>query len=337
MVEVVLVVVLLLLGVLAAALRPIYGVLPVKELKRRADKNDQVAASLYQVSRHGVTADVILTSISVVSGAILALIYVNTQPDFLAFLLILITFGLLQFALPKQQFSWQRKLALQASPYLAAILVKTNPLVAKLSNIIKKNRPVTIKTGVYEKEDLIELLANQKASAHNRISEMEISLAQHALIFGDKQVLDHMVPRRVVKFVNEDEPVGPILLSELHDTGFSRFPVINDEEKIVGTLYIKDMIDKSTVGAVSSIMSRDVFYISDTANLEEALAAFLRTKHHLFIVVNSFEEVVGIITIEDILEQLVGRKIVDEFDKYDDMRAVAAKAANKEHRKHNKH
>jgi Mg2+/Co2+ transporter CorC len=54
------------------------------------------------------------------------------------------------------------------------------------------------------------------------------------------------------------------------------------------------------------------------------------------LVVNSFEELVGIITIEDVLEQMIGRPIVDEFDKYDDLRAVAAAAAKKDHVVHKK-
>jgi CBS domain containing-hemolysin-like protein len=55
------------------------------------------------------------------------------------------------------------------------------------------------------------------------------------------------------------------------------------------------------------------------------------------IVVNSFEEYIGIVTIEDVLEQIVGKQIVDEFDQYDDLRAVAAKAAAKDHKKHVDH
>jgi CBS domain containing-hemolysin-like protein len=57
---------------------------------------------------------------------------------------------------------------------------------------------------------------------------------------------------------------------------------------------------------------------------------YLRTQHHLFLVVNEFEEIVGIITIEDVIEQIIGRKIVDEFDQYADLRAVAKQLARKE-------
>ncbi len=83
-------------------------------------------------------------------------------------------------------------------------------------------------------------------------------------------------------------------------------------------------------------MSRKLTYVHEDFTLMRVLQAFLKTKRHLFLVVNSFEELVGIITIEDVLEQMIGRPIVDEFDKYDDLRAVAAAAAKKEHAEHRK-
>ena len=59
--------------------------------------------------------------------------------------------------------------------------------------------------------------------------------------------------------------------------------------------------------------------------------AFLKTHHHLLVVVNHFEEIVGVLSIEDVLEQIVGQPIVDEFDNYEDLRAVAAKEAKQDH------
>jgi CBS domain containing-hemolysin-like protein len=76
--------------------------------------------------------------------------------------------------------------------------------------------------------------------------------------------------------------------------------------------------------------------VHEDFTLYQALQAFLKTKHHLFLVVNSFEELVGILTIEDVLEQMIGKPIVDEFDRYDDLRAVAAAAAHKDHTEHKK-
>jgi CBS domain containing-hemolysin-like protein len=70
-------------------------------------------------------------------------------------------------------------------------------------------------------------------------------------------------------------------------------------------------------------MKPRVLYIREDQTLQHALAAFLRTHHHLFIVVNEFRETVGLVTLEDVIEALLGRKIIDEFDAHDDLRAVA--------------
>lgn len=82
-------------------------------------------------------------------------------------------------------------------------------------------------------------------------------------------------------------------------------------------------------------MSHKLTYVHEDFTLYRTLQVFLKTKQHLFLVVNTFEELVGIITIEDVLEQMIGKQIVDEFDRYDDLRAVAAAAAKKDHAAHN--
>ncbi len=72
-------------------------------------------------------------------------------------------------------------------------------------------------------------------------------------------------------------------------------------------------------------MKSPVYYIKDTQTLQHALAAFLKTHHLLFVVVNEYRETVGVITLEDVLEVLLGQKIMDEFDAHEDLRKVAAR------------
>jgi CBS domain containing-hemolysin-like protein len=124
-------------------------------------------------------------------------------------------------------------------------------------------------------------------------------------------------------------------MDELSKSGHSRFPVYDDKrDNIVGILYLHDLVGTKKTGRVDTLMSGRLTYVHEDFTLYQTLQAFLRTKQHLFLVVNSFEELVGIITIEDVIEQMIGRAIVDEFDQYDDMRAVAATAARKEHDGH---
>ena len=120
-------------------------------------------------------------------------------------------------------------------------------------------------------------------------------------------------------------------MDTLHKSGHSRFPVYDGKkDNIVGTLYMRDLVNAKEGGTIKSVMKHDVGYVHEEQNLYDALQAVIKTHHHLLVVVNSFEEYVGIITLEDILEQVVGKLIVDEFDQYNDLRAVAARAAEAE-------
>ena len=126
-------------------------------------------------------------------------------------------------------------------------------------------------------------------------------------------------------------------MSDLHSSGFSRFPVYEGKQNnIVGVLYLRDLVRAKTGGTVQKLMSKQVCYVHEDQSLTEALQAILKTHQQLFVVVNTFEEYIGIVTIEDIMEEIVGKQIVDEFDQYDDMRAVATKMAVKEHKEHQK-
>jgi len=93
---------------------------------------------------------------------------------------------------------------------------------------------------------------------------------------------------------------------------------------------LRDLVDtRKHSKTVHEAMARDVYFVNEQQALDHVLNAFIRTKRHLFIVINEFKETTGIITIEDIIEEIMGREIVDEFDKYDDMREVASLHASK--------
>lgn len=160
--------------------------------------------------------------------------------------------------------------------------------------------------------------------ADTDLSGEELRIVKHALTFGEKSVHDVMTPRSVIKSVRDDDVLSPLLLDELHKSGHSRFPVFNPENtEAVGLLYIKDLLDVKSHTRVSEVMHKPIHYVNEDRELDHVLQAFIRTKQHLFLVVNSFAEITGLVTIEDIIEQVLGKPIIDEFDKYDSMREVA--------------
>ena len=158
------------------------------------------------------------------------------------------------------------------------------------------------------------------------LSADEKILIVHSLSFGDQLVNSIMTPKSMIDSIKNSEFLGPLTLDELHKTGHSRLPVIKgDIDHVIGILNLQSLLalDIKRSTTAEKAMEPKVFYIHQNQSLQHALAAFLRTKHQLFVVVNEFRETVGLLSLEDVIEALLGRKIVDEFDAHDNLRQVA--------------
>lgn len=323
----------LVLSLFGIALRKTYNYVPRKELKRQARDGDHVAGVLYRAVAYGPSLRLFLWLLIGISAAIGFILFARIAPPILAFPAVV---GLLWYGfvwMPTARISsFGAGIVVAATPVVAWLLNYLHPLFYRVASYIQPRRAGMFHTGLYERDDLVELLELQRSLADSRISGEEIDMAVHALSFGERTVDEVMVPRRVVKMISAEDTIGPVLLDELFDSGHSRFPVYEErQDNIVATLYLRDLIDVKHGGKAGAVARREVYYVHEDQTLYQVLHAFIKTKHHLFIVVNSFEEYVGIITIEDVLEQVIGHKIEDEFDKYDDMRAVAGIHAKQEH------
>lgn len=331
--------VLLAILLLGVTLLKTYTRIPIKELKRQATSGDEIARALWRPVAYGTRLRILLWGIIGLSASLLLVLVARIWPWPLAALATFFILILCFAWLPGSPLSRLGViLARYIAPTLQWVLDRTRPVLEPVERLLKKTRPVTVHSGLFSKNDLLDLIRQQKIQIDNRITKSELRIAAHALTFGDKTVGHVMTPYRKIKMVSASDLVGPILMAELHDSGHSRFPVYQDDKNnVVGTLYLHDLVTAKKGGLVKSCMKRDVFYVHENQPLMSVLDAFLKTQHHMFLAVNSFEEIVGVITIEDILEQILGKNIVDEFDKYDDLRAVAAKEAKDDIKKHKTH
>lgn len=326
----VLVVLFTLLGIAA---RKTYNQLPVRELKRRAQKGDHDAKILYRAVAYGTGLQVLLW-IWIGLGAVILFFIVARDLAWPLALLGIALFLAAGFGLSHTRVTaLARKATLWLTPVVTWKLNYLNRPLDYIGRHLRKHAAGTDHTRLYQKEDLIDLLQQQAKQADSRIAKEQIQMATHSLTFGDRRVGDVLTPFSQVKIVKLSDNLGPQLMDELHKSGHSRFPVYEGKKQnIVGILYLRDLLQEHHGGQVSSIYKKQVTYVHQEQTLYQTLQAFLKTKRHLFVVVNQFEEVVGIITIEDILEQIIGKPIVDEFDQYEDLRAVAARMAAKVHK-----
>lgn len=214
-----------------------------------------------------------------------------------------------------------QKLAKYIAPYVLKITETLLPIHNAISIIFSKLTKNS-HGNIYDKQGLIDLIKSLKPD--DEFKKTDLELASNSLVFSNLIVRDFYTPRKVVKFLDAEQEISTVLVDDLYKSGFSRFPVYSEsQDNIVGTLYLKDLVEKRYSGKVSKIMSAEVYETTEDAKLDEVLRRFIKTKHHLFIVENEFKEIVGVITLEDVLEQLIGKEIVDESDIHEDMRIIA--------------
>ena len=140
-------------------------------------------------------------------------------------------------------------------------------------------------------------------------------MISNILDFNDKKVRDIMTSRNRIFAVEKTKRVGECL-QECLQSGYSRYPVYEgDVDNIIGVLHLKDMVEaylKSNVIAVSSIIDSPMF-VHPTYDISKLLKKMQKEKTHMAIVVDEYGQTDGLVTLEDIIEEIVGN-IQDEHD-----------------------
>lgn len=167
-------------------------------------------------------------------------------------------------------------------------------------------------------ETEVEILVNE-GELNGSLDHEQSEMIRNVLDFGDVQAGDVMLPRMQVSAIAIDTPIEDVLRMA-SETGYSRYPVYRDRiDNVVGFLHVKDLVTRANVQdlstiKVSELMRTPVVYVPETQSASSVLAG-MRTghKHHIAIVIDEFGGMAGIITLEDIIERIVG-DIRDEHD-----------------------
>ncbi len=166
-----------------------------------------------------------------------------------------------------------------------------------------------------EPEDREELLALlYSAYERNLLDADALSIIEGALQVSDMQVRDVMIPRAQMDCIHLDEPMD-VVAGVVIDTAHSRFPAIGDgKDDVAGILLAKDLL-RYYAGREFDLrdMLRPAVFVPESKRLNVLLREFRVSRNHMAIVVDEYGGVAGLVTIEDVLEQIVG-DIEDEFD-----------------------
>jgi len=168
---------------------------------------------------------------------------------------------------------------------------------------------------VYSEAELMMLV--NTARERGAIEQVEQELIYKAFSFADKEAHDVMVPRPEVVMISVDLPAQECL-AQIVDSPFTRYPAYNGSvDEIVGILHVRDLFKALYDRGIDSVQIQELlrppFFVPETKDLAALLAEFRKTNQHMAIVVDEYGAMEGIVTLEDLLEEIVG-EIEDEYD-----------------------
>jgi len=194
-------------------------------------------------------------------------------------------------------------------PFIFLINVSSNAMLRAvgLQSVSEHEQAIT--------EDEVRLILTQSA-AMGHLKARERRMLENVLDLEDKIARRHMVRRGQVVYLNRHDPMQK-KLEIASQSGHTRFPLCEgDLDHVVGIVHIKDVFNATSRGdelTTLAQVARDPLFLPETVHLDALLKEFQRSKNHMAVLVDEYGSTAGIITIENVLEEMVG-PIEDEFD-----------------------
>ncbi|MFW5653888.1 MAG: hemolysin family protein [Planctomycetota bacterium] len=169
------------------------------------------------------------------------------------------------------------------------------------------------------------------------IDETEAVMLTNLIALRDVTVEHIMTPRTVVYTLRADQTVGEVMHSQ--PPRFSRIPIVNSSlDQAQGVIHRREIFTAMAEGKADVTLgdlARPLHIVPEVARLPAVLKGFVERREHLFLVVDEYGSSVGIVTLEDIIESLLGVEIIDETDAVEDMQQLAKQALSRlRHERH---
>jgi len=220
--------------------------------------------------------------------------------------------------------------AVSLAPYIAFplhwMIILLKPIV-RFCQIMTRLIPQPKNADSISAEELQTIAALSRQSGH--IEAEQERVISNILVLGTRSVRDVMTPRTVTVSLNEEMTVEEAMGNEARLSSHSRVPVYkNEPDNVTGIILRKDVLlaaaEQKNAMPLSELML-PVHFVAETSPLNRVLIEFFDLHQHLFVVVDEYGAVTGVISMEDILEEIVGREIMDESDRTTNMRELARK------------
>jgi metal transporter CNNM len=292
--------------------------LDTQTLKRRAKHGDPEAKAIYPVRRRG---NLLLTTLllgNVAVNTTLSIFLGTIASGIMAGIMATTLIVLFGEIIPQAVISryalwfgaktlWFTKLAI----FIAYPIAR--PIAMVLDYFLGNELPTT-----YSNKELMDIISEHENSEHSSIDQDEERIMHGALQFSHMRVKEVMSPAESVVMFDMNQRLSPEFYAEVNRSGYSRIPVFSgNRNNVVGILYVKDLLieqDGISLHETKEAFDGEFLQIRGTDLLDVVLGKMLKRRQHLAIVKNRNNQFLGVITLEDVIEEIIQQEIEDEDD-----------------------
>lgn len=171
---------------------------------------------------------------------------------------------------------------------------------------------------VFSKKELMDIVSEHEDSEHSAIDADEERIVHGALQFSHLRVREVMTPAELVIMYDENQRLTEEFFDDISKEGYSRLPIYSgNRNNVVGILYVKDLLVEDhniSIGQTEDALEKTYLTVKANELLDVVLGKMLKSKQHIAIVKNKSGHFLGVISLEDIIEEIIQQEIEDEDD-----------------------
>ncbi|MBI5520046.1 MAG: HlyC/CorC family transporter [Desulfovibrio sp.] len=301
----------------------------IEQLRKQGKKAGDILADLRRDVEKPITAILTFNTAAATAGAAVAgasavKVFGDDSLGWFtaAFTLLILVFGEI---VPKTTgVAYARQLAPFMAKPLKWLILVCLPIIWLLGGVVKLIRSRS-KTPEADEDDIRALVSLTRRQGI--LKPYEESAIKSILALDSKRVAEIMTPRTVVFSLPADMTVGEAMAAN-RNWPHTRVPIYEgeDSEDIVGIVYRRQVYEAAAddrADLTLGEMMKPVRFVVENLTLDKALRSFLESRTHLFVVLDEYGGMAGVVSLEDVLEEMLGSEIVDETDEVVDMRELA--------------
>lgn len=299
-----------------------YFTLNPQTLRRQAKFGNQEAARIIPVRERGNQLLTTLLLGNVAVNAVLSVFLSSIASGVVAAFAATTLIFLFGEIIPQAVLSRKAmKVGSACAPLVKALMFITAPITYPIAYILDRMLGAEM-PGIYSRHEIMEIVSEHEDSEYSPIDADEERIVHGALRFSHLLVREVMTPAELVISFDEQRKLNHELYEKINDEGYSRYPIYSGRpENITGILFAKDLIvedDHIAITDTEDAFERNFLKVRDNEKLDSVLTKMLKQKQHIAIVYNRNKNFIGVITLEDIIEEIIQVEIEDEDDADDD-------------------